>query len=399
MKTQSIRFTVFLASIGALTSLSIDMSLSAVPAIEREFSLAAGRGGLTLSQFLAGYAVSPLVGGPLADRFGRRPVLLISLMLFAAAALACAISPSYSTLLVFRLLQGCAAGVATSLPLAIVCDLLAGSAARQRISEVTTINNIMPLVAPVFGAWAMLLGSWRGVFGTQAVFAMAIVLLLLLDFDESLQPARRQRLHLAHIFKNYGALLTNRSFLTYSLMYALNFACIFSFISASPLILMQQMNMTRSAYTQFFSMIATGTILGSFSSGVLSRWSRPVRGLITFGLLLMLAASVTGAVLQLGHLHRPIAIMLPAFLTLFGFGLTGPAITLEALKPLPHLAGSGSGAQRSILMIFGSGASGSLAAYCAGHLAHAEAATALAMTGTSLASLMLYMSLLGGRTK
>jgi DHA1 family bicyclomycin/chloramphenicol resistance-like MFS transporter len=399
MKTQSIRFTVFLASVGALTSLSIDMSLPAVPAIEREFGQVAGRGALTLSLFLAGYAVTPLVGGPLADRFGRRPVLLISLALFAASALACAMSPSYSMLLAFRLLQGCASGVSTTLPLAIVRDLLQGSAARQRISEVTTINNIMPIVAPILGSWIMILGSWRILFGTQAAFATTIILILLLDFHESLLPARRQQLHPAQVVRNYVQLLTNRTFLGYSLIYALNFACMFSFISASPLILMQRMYVTRATYTLFFAMIATGTILGSFASGMLSRRRYPLRGMITFGLSLIVTASVTAAGLQFLGFRQPIAILVPAFLTLFGFGLTGPGITLEALEPLPHLAGSGSGAMRSILMIFGSGTSGFLAAYCARNLVHTEAAATLTMATTGLASLALYLWMLrGGRT-
>ena len=391
MQTQSTRFTVFLASIGALTSISIDMSLPAVPAIEHAFGVAAGRGGLTVSLFLAGYGLTPLAGGPLADRFGRRPVLLISLILFGASALACSISPSYTMLLVCRLLQGCASGVATTLPLAIVRDLLQGSLARQRISEVTTINNMMPIVAPIIGSSLMTLGSWRIVFEAQAVFAAAIVITLLIDFQESLPLALRQRLHLAHVLKNYGQLMTNRTFVVYSLMYALNFACMFSFVSSSPLILMQRLGVTRFAYAGIFTVIAMGTLLGSFTSGILSRRQHPLGGMVIFGQALMGGASSGAAALQLARIHQPIAIVIPAFLTLFGFGLTGPAITLEALEPLPALAGSGSGAQRSILMIFGSGTSGFLAAYCSRNLVHAEAATTLTMVATGLVSLILYV--------
>jgi DHA1 family bicyclomycin/chloramphenicol resistance-like MFS transporter len=391
MQTQSTRFTVSLASIGALTSISIDMSLPAVPAIEHAFGVAAGRGGLTVSLFLAGYGLTPLAGGPLADRFGRRPVLLISLILFGASALACSISPSYTMLLVCRLLQGCASGVATTLPLAIVRDLLQGSLARQRISEVTTINNMMPIVAPIIGSSLMTLGSWRIVFEAQAVFAAAIVITLLIDFQESLPLALRQRLHLAHVLKNYGQLMTNRTFVVYSLMYALNFACMFSFVSSSPLILMQRLGVTRFAYAGIFTVIAMGTLLGSFTSGILSRRQHPLGGMVIFGQVLMVVASSGAAALQLARIHQPIAIVIPAFLTLFGFGLTGPAITLEALEPLPALAGSGSGAQRSILMIFGSGTSGFLAAYCSRNLVHAEAATTLTMVATGLVSLILYV--------
>lgn len=400
MQTQSTRFTVFLASIGALTSLSIDMSLPAVPTIEHDFGVVTGRGGLTMSLFLAGYALTPLAGGPLADRFGRRPVLLISLVLFAASALACATSPSYVMLLICRLLQGCASGVSTTLPLAIVRDLLDGSVARQRISEVTTINNMMPIVAPIFGSWLMALGSWRIVFGAQAAFAAAIVVILLIDFHESLPLARRQPLHPAQVIRNYARLMTNRTFVGYSLIYALTFACMFSFVSSSPLILMQRMGVARSAYTLIFAMIAAGTILGSFSSALLSRRQRPLHGIVSLGLTLMVIASFCAATLQLADFHRPIAIVVPAYLALFGFGLTGPAITLEALAPVPHLAGSGSGAQRSILMIFGSGTSGFLAAYCARNLVHAEVAVTLTMAATGLAALILYVWLLrGGRNQ
>jgi DHA1 family bicyclomycin/chloramphenicol resistance-like MFS transporter len=394
MQTQSARFTLFLGSIGALTSLSIDMSLPGVPSLEHDLGQVAGRGGLTLSLFLAGYALTPLVGGPLSDRFGRRPVLVTSLGLFAVSALACALAHSFAMLLVFRLLQGCASGVATTLPLAIVRDLLQGSAARQRNSEVTTVNNMMPIVAPIFGSWLMILGSWRVVFISQAAFATAIVAALLLDFRESLPGANRQRLHPSHVVRNYLRLMRNRTFAGYSLIYGLNFACVFSFLSASPLILMQRMHVTRSAYTFFFAMNATGTILGSFTSGMLYRRKHQLRNMITFGLSLMVVASFIAAAVQLVRFHSPIAILIPAFLTLFGFGLTAPGITLEALEPVPHLAGSASGAQRSILMIFGSAVSGFLATYCARNFVHAELVTTLTMVATSMASLILYLCLL-----
>jgi MFS transporter, DHA1 family, multidrug resistance protein len=396
MRTESQHFTFFLASIAALTSLSIDMSLPAVPAIESNFHLAAGQGGLTLSLFLAGYAVSPLFGGPLADRFGRRPILILSLMLFTLSALACAFSPGFGVLLFFRLLQGCASGISTTMPLAIVRDLLESHAARQRISEVTTINSIMPIVAPIFGSWLTGLGSWRIIFATQALFAVGIITTVLSDFTESLPQERRQRLYPGSVVRNYGLLLTNRVFLGYSLIYGLIFACMFSFISTSPLLLMQRMNVRGSIYTLLFALIATGTILGSFTSAMLSRNRISVHFIISAGLMLMSGASLSAAVLQLTGVHRLVSILPPVFVTFFGFGLTGPPVTLEALGPVPWMAGSGSGALRSILMIFGSGVSGFLSAYCARHSAHAEAATTWTMSTTAVTALLLYLLLVRG---
>ncbi|SNT27089.1 MFS transporter, DHA1 family, bicyclomycin/chloramphenicol resistance protein [Granulicella rosea] len=397
MQSQSRRFTFFLASITSLTSISIDMSLPAVPAIERDFSLVAGHGSLTLSLFLAGYALTPLAGGPLADRFGRRPVLIVSLALFAAAALACTLAQSFTMLLVCRLLQGCASGVSVALPLAIVRDLVEGQAARQRISEVTMVNALMPILAPIFGSWVMLLGSWRWLFGTQAAFAGIVILLVVFDFKESLAPERRQGLHPARLARNYWLLITHRQFLGYSLIYALNFACIFSFIAVSPLILMQTEGVSRHLYTLLFAAIAMGTILGSFASGVLNRRRLPVKRIITAGMLLMTVASFTGAGLQLAGLHRPWFVLPPVFLALFCFGLTAPAVTLEALEPVPHLAGSGSGAIRSLQMIFGSAASGLLAAFCARSAMRPEIAATLTMSVAVAASASLYFVALRGQ--
>ena len=394
MQTNSSRFTILLGSVAALTSLSIDMTLPAAPAIEHDLGAAAGRAGLIMSLFLAGYAVTPLIGGPLADRFGRRPVLLVSLSLFALSTIACAGSPSFAMLLVFRILQGCAAGVATTLPLAIVRDLLQGSEARRRISEVTTSNSLMPIIAPIVGNSIMMVGNWRVLFEMQGAFAIAIIALLLIDFDESLPHARRQRLHPAQVLRGYRLLMKNRTFVGYSLIYAFNFVCIFSFISASPLILMQRMEVKRVTYSLFFTLIAGGTILGSLASGILSRYQRPPRLMISLGLWLSFVASVVAAVLQAVRFHRPVAVLVPAFVTLFGAGLSGPSVMLEALEPVPNLAGAGSGALRSILMIFGSGSSGLLAAYCTRYPGSSEVAVTLTMAAAGLASLVVFLGFL-----
>jgi len=397
MQPESRRFTVFLASVAALTSLSIDMSLPTVPAIEHEFGLAAGSGGLTMSLFLAGYAVTPLAGGPLADRFGRRPVLLLSLLAFAVSALGCSLAASFHVLLAFRLLQGCASGVATTLPIAIVRDLLASSAARQRLSEVTTINSFMPIVAPILGSMALSQGRWRIIFDSQGIFAGCIIAALVLDFRESLPVERRQRLRPAALIRNYRRLLGTREFVGFALINGLGFSSIFAFISVSPLILMQRMGIARSHYPFIFAIIAIGSISGSFVSAVLSRRKATGRTIVTLGLAVMTVSTTCAVLAQIAGFHAPLGLLVPVFGTLFGFGVIVPSVTLGALHPVPELAGSGSGALRSILMLFGSGTSGFLAAYCGHHFTQTEMATTLTMLGTTLTAVTIYVSLLRAR--
>ena len=393
-------FTVFLASVTALTSLSIDMSLPAVPAIERDFTVPTGHGSLSLSIFLAGYALTPLLGGPLADRFGRRAVLLASLALFTAASLACAAAPGFPAILGARLLQGCASGVAVALPLAIVRDLFEGHAARGRIAEVTTINGLTPLVAPILGAWVMLLGSWRLIFIAQGLFAVSVSAVVLLGFQESLAPARRQPLHPAHLLRNYVTIFTDAHFLPYALIYGLTFACIFSFIASSPLILMQRMHVARAAYTLLFALTVTGTILGALTSSLLSRRGLAPTRVIAGGLALMTVASAVAVTLQAAGLHRAGALLPPVAVALFCFGLTAPAVTLQALETLPQLAGSGSGAIRSLQMIVGSAVSSLLAFLCALPAVEPAVAATAAMALCALASLGLFLgTALGARRR
>jgi len=114
IRPASFAFTVLLSGMAALPALSIDMSLPALPMLQREFATSAGQAGLTVSLFMAGFAMAQLVFGPLSDRIGRRPVLLGAITLYSAAALLCAASPSIGLLNASRLLQGtgAAAGMA-----------------------------------------------------------------------------------------------------------------------------------------------------------------------------------------------------------------------------------------------------------------------------------------------
>jgi len=239
----------------------------------------------------------------------------------------------------------------------------------------------------------MVLGRWRIVFGAQAAFAGCILLALLLEFKESLPPERRHQLDTLNLVGDCARLLKNRIFLSYALINGLIFACIFSFISVSPLILMQRMGIPPHTYPLLFAFIASGGVAGSVLSTVLGRHHVPSHRIIMTGLSIMTFASITAVLLQATGFHRPIFILVPAFSTLFGSYLIVPSVTVEAVEPIPHLAGSGSGVLRSILMLFGSGTSAFLATYCGRHYAQTEIATTLTMFGAASLALFIYLRL------
>ena len=361
LKPDTFAFTALLGGLAAIPPLAIDMGLPGIPAMEAAFPGAAGHGALTLSLFLAGFSLSPLTCGPLADRFGRRPMLLVGLFLFTLAAAACAVAPSFHVLLGFRLLQGVAAGACVILPVAIVRDLFEGSTGRARLSQVTAVVGIAPMVAPVLGGWVMVLGGWRATYGLQALASLVLLAVVAWGFAESLPVERRRSLHPGHIARGYLHILSDRNYVTLALAYAFGFACMFSYISGAPAVLMGSFGLGEQAFSWTFGLTSCGVLLGSLLSIRLSRRLSSHR-VIVIALIGMSCAACGVLALSLSG-HASVYLLLPlTTLTLFFFGLFAPSVTHEALRSMGQLAGSAAGMQRCTQMVVGAGASG-LTAY------------------------------------
>lgn len=378
-------FTAFLGALTALPPLSIDMGLPGLPAIEATFADAAGRGPLTLSLFLTGFAISPLICGPLADRFGRRATLLDGLLLFSLAAGACALAPSFTVLLVCRLLQGLAAGACAILPLAIVRDLFVHGTARQKLSQIAAVLGIAPMLAPVLGGWMMMVSDWRAIYAVQASIGFILLIVGAIGLAESQPVENRRSLDPRQLADSYRIVLTDRSFIGYALLYAFAFACMFAFISGAPSVLIGSLGLTTTSFSLLFGLTSCGVLVASLISGVLSRRHVSSRKIIAFGLLLMVASAVAALVLVPAGAVTALTLTPLMALTIFAFGILAPSTNHEALQNLPHVAGSAAGVMRSTQMVMGALASAMIAVFEPfGH-------PALVMTG-----LMAAMALIAG---
>ncbi len=392
MKAQSIQFSLLLAGISALTSLAIDMGLPAMPVIEKQFHIAPGRGALTLSVFLVGFAFTPLLGGPISDRFGRRPILLSGLMIFALSALGCGFAPNFATLLVFRVVQGAAAGASVALPMAIIRDSLSGHTARQAMSQMTTILGVVPVFAPVVGSWVLLVGPWRAIYVVQGGISLLILFTVFLFFDESHPKERRQASPSRTPLRNYALLLGEPIFGVHAVIYACTYACIFSYVSASPVVFMDQMHVQQHVYTLIFGAISACQVVGAVASGFVARKRLPLRTFLRTGLILMVVGGLILVSLQVAGFARPLAFVVPTMLMMMAFGFMAPSLMLGSLEPIPHVAGAGSGVIRCTQMLFGSGGSAFLAWLCARPGVNPAIATASTMTALALAAIVLYVT-------
>ena len=155
------------------------MSLPSLPTIQAEFGASPAETAAVIAIFIAGFSTAPLAVGPLADRYGRKPVMLTGLALFVLCALGCALAPSITVLLGFRLVQGVGAGTVGILPRAIIRDLFEGREARLQLAAVSIVFSAAPLIAPTLGAAILAFGDWRTIFAALVVVGARLALVAL----------------------------------------------------------------------------------------------------------------------------------------------------------------------------------------------------------------------------
>ncbi len=356
-KQNSMTYMVILAGISMLPPLCIDMNLPAIPDIESAFSIAQGQGSLTLSLFLLGFSVAPIIGGPLSDRFGRRPTVLTALMLNTIAAMCCTLEFSFNFLLFSRLVQGLASGVCVLAPLAILRDIYSGAGARTKLSIIMLVGGVAPLIAPIFGGGILIFAGWRSIYGLQGLLSLILFILIAIGVRETLPKDRRNSIHVGNIARGYRTLFSDPHFLGFALPQALGFGCIFSYIAGSPALMLGEMHLSEQSYSLIFAFTSFGIMVGSTTSGVLGRKEISVRRIISTSLSLMALSVMAIFVLTWTH-NDSLLMLLPfLFLVMTCFGTAQPNAMSEAVAPWGHMAGAASGAMNSLQMFMGAIAS------------------------------------------
>jgi DHA1 family bicyclomycin/chloramphenicol resistance-like MFS transporter len=361
LRPSSPAFTVYLALLSGLPPLSIDMGLPALGAIQSDLGASAGAAALTLSLFLAGFTAGPLFMGPLADRFGRKPVLLAGLTVFGAAGLACAAAPSLGLLLAARFVQGLGAGAGSALPVAIIRDLYEGVEARRRLAAVALVSGLAPILAPLLGAGLLAVTGWRGIYGLLGVGGVGL-LAATLAFEESAPDGSHHRLDLRGLAATYAAVLRDPDFRGHALLNAACFGAMFAYISSSSLVLMDGFGVSSGAFSLLFGCTAGCSLLGAYLSGRSAKAGVEPRRLIGGGLGLGASATAAFLGLALAGWRSPWAVVPPVMVYYLGQGLIMPALTHEAMQPMGERAGVAASTMRALQMAVGAG-SGMLVAW------------------------------------
>jgi DHA1 family bicyclomycin/chloramphenicol resistance-like MFS transporter len=265
-------FIAFLAFLSAFVPLSTDLYLPALPGMTRYFGVPEYQTNLTLILFFVFFAAATLVWGPLSDRYGRRPVLLIGLTCYMVAGALCAVATDIFQLIGFRVLQAIGAGSAVALATAIIKDVWTGRKRETTIALVQSMVVISPAVAPVIGALLLRVTSWRGVFVVQALLGV-LVLAGAIAFQETIK-GRNQGNALASL-RRLGTVLTNRTFRYLLVVFSLLTMPGMAFIASSSYIYEDTFGVSSQVYSLFFALNAAGLALGPPIYVQLSRrWKR-----------------------------------------------------------------------------------------------------------------------------
>lgn len=331
----SLGFTILLGGLAALPPLAIDMSLPALTHIGRDLRASSTAAGLTLSLFLAGFALAQLVLGPLSDGFGRRPVLLGGLALFTSGGIGCATSHSISHLILWRLIEGAGAAAGTVMAFAIVRDLFAGAEMRRKLSYVATVLPLAPMIAPSLGSLVLLVAGWRAIYALLA----AAGFLLITVVATATRETRANGLPRRAVARAYSDALLNRRVGGYAAANALSFAMMFAWVSGSPLVLIHDGRVSPLAYAAMFACTSGGLLIGAWISGYLARRQVPAHRPTFAGLAGAAAGSLGALALLISGAVHPLTLIPTITFVMVCRGLATPNLSHGALEPLPAIAG------------------------------------------------------------
>lgn len=334
------RFLVWLAGLSVLGFLATDMYLPAFAAIQADLQTPASAVSASLSLFLAGFAAAQLLWGPLSDRYGRKPVLLIGLTIFALGSLGMLWVENAATLLVLRFVQAVGVCAAAVIWQALVTDYYPSQKVNRIFATIMPLVGLSPALAPLLGSWLLVHFSWQAIFAT--LFAITVVLILPIFW---LKPTTKARNN-SQDGLTFTDLLRSKTYRGNVLIYAACSASFFAWLTGSPFIL-SEMGYSPAVIGLSYVPQTIAFLIGGYGCrAALQEWQG--KQLLPW-LLVLFAVSViaTWAAGFISHVSL-VEILIPFCVMAIANGAIYPIVVAQALRPFPHATGRAAALQNTL---------------------------------------------------
>lgn len=351
LRPDTLAMTATLALLTALGPLSTDMYLPSLPAIAKAFNADTASTQLTLSLFLAGFAVGQIFYGPLSDRYGRKPVLLGGFAIFLVATFLCSFAPSINALTALRFMQALGASGPIVLARAVVRDLYNGPRAAREMSRMGTVMGLVPAIAPIGGGFSQAFFGWEMSFFITFLLGLVLCLIVFFALPETNTNKSKQPISVVSIVSGYAALLHHRGYRTYVALSALTYGGLFAFISGSSFVLQKVYGLGAIPYGLAFGGVVLGYIAGTLiAQRIVGK--RGLEGTIKVGVICLAAGGLIMQFFVFIGTQSIFEIIMPMALYTCGVGLVMPQSMAGAMQPFPQKAGTASSFLGLVQMTF-----------------------------------------------
>ena len=338
---------VFVSILTAFPMMATDIYMPALPSIEAQLNTTVGLVNMTVSGFFFTISIAGLIFGPLSDRFGRKPIIMVSVILYFAASISCAMSESIGLLIISRLFQaiGCAGGMAVST--AIIKDFFPPEKKEKAFAVIGALTGFVPVIAPILGAWILAFTSWRGAFMVLAFLGIVTFIFALFyketnhDLSDDSIPASMGKLFVV---------LLNPSFARLVFLFSMAPLGMMAFIGISSFIFQKTFGLSEQVYSYYFAANATVSVLAAIVYIRVSQIIKPIT-IITGSFFVSIVSGIL--TILFGELH-PMLFLGSIAIGTAAFSLQRPPSMNLMIEQQEKNAGSASSWMFCFMGIFGS---------------------------------------------
>ena len=315
--------------------------LPALPVIQDDFSVSNDMAQLTLSLSMFSIAIGTLVYGPMSDKYGRKPIMLLGTFIAIIGSIFCYLADSIGWLIAGRIVQAFGGAVGLVLARAIVRDVYDAEESARVIATLVMVMVIAPMMSPALGGEMMKYFGWESVFLVVASASLIIFVFLILRQPETLVTPVPFK-GVGSMLRTFASLLESRAFCGYAFCVTFVSVVFFSFISAAPEIMVSVLNRPPTEYGYYFVLVPIGFMIGNYITRDFGR-SISIDSMIVIGSTIAIGGIMLAIVLTILGINHPLALFVPVSIAVCGNGITLPNAQASAINEFPQYAGSASG--------------------------------------------------------